>query len=115
MTERRRHPRVESLNLVSVGKVQEGLVGVARTLVVSEGGALLEMAEPYPVHTVFKLELALEGELVPVHAEVRDVAAGDDGLYRVGVRFTDLAPEDRERLERYIAGRRSEEDEDADD
>lgn len=111
MSERRRYPRVESLNLVSVGKVQESLVGVGRTLVVSEGGALLEMAEAYPLHTVFKLELAIEGELVPVHAEVRDVAAAEDGLYRVGVRFTDLAAEDRERLERYIAERKPEEDE----
>jgi len=111
MSERRRYPRVESLNLVSVGKVQESLVGVARTLVMSEGGALLEMAEPYPVHTIFRLDLALEGELMTVDAEVRDVSAGDDGMYEVGVRFVGLAPEDRERLERFIAERRSDDDE----
>lgn len=113
MAERRRYPRVESLNLVSVGKVQESLVGVARTLVMSEGGALLEMAEPYPVHTVFRLDLSLEGDLLSVQAEVRDISAGDDGMYEVGVRFVDLPPEDRERLEQFIAERRSN-DEDGD-
>jgi c-di-GMP-binding flagellar brake protein YcgR len=112
MSERRRYPRVESLNLVSVGEVQESLVGVARTLVVSEGGALLEMPQPYTVHTVFRLDLALGGDLLSVHAEVRDVAAGDDGMYQVGVRFTDLEPADRERLEQFIAERRPADDED---
>jgi len=111
MSERRRYPRVESLNLVSVGEVQESLVGVARTLVVSEGGALLEMTQPYPVHTVFRLDLALGGELLSVQAEVRDVAAGDDGMYQVGVRFTDLEPADRDRLEEFIAERRPDDEE----
>lgn len=110
MTERRRHPRVESLNLVSVGEVHESVVGVARTLVVSEGGALLEMTQPHPLHSVFRLELALEGDLLSVQAEVRDVSAGDDGMYEVGVRFIDLSRPDRDRLERFIAERRSDGD-----
>lgn len=110
MSERRRHPRVESINLVSVGKFKEAMVEVARTLVVSEGGALLELSEPYPVHTLFKLDLAIEDDLLSVDAEVRDVAAGDDGTYRVGVRFVNLDPEAQERLERYVEDRRRDEE-----
>lgn len=109
--ERRRYPRIESLNLVSVGEVRESVVGVARTLVVSAGGALLEMPQPYPVHSIFRLDLALEGELLSVDAEVRDVKAGDDGMYEVGVRFSNLSPGDQVRLERFIAERRSDDEE----
>lgn len=110
MTERRRFPRVESLNLVSVGEVQESLVGLARTMVMSEGGALLEMAKPYPIHTVFRLDLSLEGEVLSVEAEVRDVSASDRETYEVGVRFIDLAPEDQERLDRFVAEKISDEE-----
>ncbi len=108
MPERRQHPRVESLNLVSVGKFQESPVTVARSLILSEGGALLEMTKPYPIHTLFKLDLALGGELMTVQAEVRHVEVADDGSYHTGVQFIDLEPHTKERLETWVETRAEE-------
>jgi len=112
--ERRQFPRVESIHLVSLGDVQgETTIGVARTLEISQGGALLEMAQPYPLHTVFQLDLALGGDLLAVRAEVRNIQAADDGTYRVGIRFARLGPEDRKRLERHLEAKLAERDEEA--
>ena len=102
MQERREHPRVESVNLVSVGKVQEGSMDVARTLVLSEGGALLELTQPYSVHTLFSFDLALENDLLQIQAEVRDVAVTDQGTYRVGVRFVNLDEETHQKLREHL-------------
>ena len=104
--ERRRYPRVESVNLVSMGKIHEDTpVGVGRTLEISAGGALLEMAAPYPRHTVFQLDLALGNELLPVKAEIRHIHAEDDGSYKVGVHFLQLEPAARQRLESHLEAR----------
>lgn len=102
MQERRRYPRVESVNLVSVGKVQEGPLRVARTRVLSEGGALLELAEPCSVHDLITLDLVLEGDLLQVQAEVRDVAVTDVGTYKVGVRFVNLDEEAHQKLREHL-------------
>ena len=110
--ERRQYPRVESIHLVSLGDVQgESTIGVARTLEISKGGALLEMAQPYPLHTVFQLDLALGGDLLTVRAEVRNIQAADDGTYRVGIRFAKLEPGDMERLDRHLEAKLAERDE----
>lgn len=107
--ERRRHPRVESMNLVSVGRSKEGPVEVGRTLVLSEGGALLEMPEPYSLHTVFDLDLALEDEIVKLQAEVRHVRVTENGVYKIGVRFLDLDPAIQARLEEHLEEKLGEE------
>lgn len=110
--ERRQHPRVESIHLVSLGDVQgESTIGVARTLEISQSGALLEMAQPYPLHTVFQLDIALGRDLLPVRAEVRNLQAADDGTYRVGIRFAKLDPDDMERLTRHLEAKLAERDE----
>lgn len=108
--ERRRHPRVESVNLVSVGKVQEGPMRVARTLVLSEGGALLELAESCTVHTLITLDLALEDDLFQVQAEVRDVSATDRGTYKVGVRFVNLDEDAHQKLREHLSEKLQEND-----
>jgi c-di-GMP-binding flagellar brake protein YcgR len=106
--ERRQHPRVDSINLVSLGSLEEDTpVGVARTLMISQGGALLEMAKPYPIHTVFQLDLALGAKVLSIQAEVRHIQARDDQTYRVGIRFIRLEPQDRELLERHLEAKLS--------
>lgn len=113
--ERRQYPRVDSINLVTMGDFgEETPIGVARTLQISEGGALLEMARPYPIHTVFQLDLALGSEILPVRAEVRNIRVLDDGGYQIGVRFAQLRPKDRERLERHLEAKLAELDESKD-
>lgn len=112
MQERRRHPRVESVNLVSVGRVQEGPMRVARTLVLSEGGALLELTEPCSVHTLITLDVALEEDLLQVQAEVRDVAATDRGTYKVGVRFVNLEEDAHQKLQEHLKEKLHDEAED---
>lgn len=109
--ERRQYPRVDSINLVSMGEFgAESPIGVARTLQMSEGGALLEMARPYPIHTVFQLDLALGSEIVPVRAEVRNIRVSDEGKYQIGIRFAQLQPQHRELLERHLEAKLAEQD-----
>lgn len=105
--ERRQYPRVESVNLVSVDETENQPVTVARTLVMSQGGALIETAEPYPVHTLFQLDLVLDGELFPVRAEVRHITATEEDTYKLGVRFMDLSAEHRELLAEHLEERRA--------
>ena len=110
--ERRQHPRVDSIQLVSLGDLDEGTpVGVARTLTISRSGALLEMARPYPIHTVFQLDLALGSEVLSIQAEVRHIQARDDETYRLGIRFIRLGPQDREVLERHLEAKLSDDEE----
>lgn len=110
--ERRQHPRVDSLHLVSLGDLDADTpIGVARTLMISRGGALLEMAKPYPIHTVFQLDLALGSEVLSIQAEVRHIQALDDGTYRLGIRFIRLEPQDQEVLEQHLEAKLSEDDE----
>jgi len=109
--ERRQHPRVDSIHLVSLGDLDEDTpIGVARTLMISQGGALLEMAKPYPIHTVFQLDLALGAEVLSIQAEVRHIQARDDGTYRLGIRFIRLEPQDQELLERHLEAKLSDHD-----
>lgn len=69
----------------------------------SISGALLDTRGPIPLRTELALAISFENERVPVQCEVVRVQEPDwYSLPGVAVRFRELAPEDRSRLEAYI-------------
>jgi hypothetical protein len=98
--DRRREPRVKSLNLVNVSDFTDAglLTGleVGKTLDLSHAGLRLEIHHPVPLRSILGLSLALGDELLEVQGEVRSVEVAGEDAYRVGVRFVDPSPETQE-------------------
>ena len=104
--ERRKHQRIDSLNLLSYLVIdQKGQVvtqGVGRTLNVSEGGILLETHIPLkPEHRV-SLFVALEDDLVDVNGEIVYSTVSEEGKYNTGIAFENPDATSRGILERFI-------------
>ena len=80
--ERRHHPRISALNLISYNCIDETeqivAQGMGRTLNVSEGGILLEThIQIDPKHTL-SLTIGLEEDLVDIKGEVAHSKPGKD-------------------------------------
>ena len=91
--ERRKHPRIDSLNLLSflVTDENEDIVmqWLGRTLNISAGGILLEIHIPLnPKHTV-SLFIALEDDLVDIEGRIMHTRMGEAGKYDTGIAFTE--------------------------
>ncbi len=91
--EKRKHPRSNSLSLLSYVCIDENNEvvgqGMGRTLDLSEDGILLEThATIDPKHTV-SLTIGLEDDLVDIKGKVVHGTTGEDGKYRHGIQFTE--------------------------
>jgi hypothetical protein len=105
--ERRKHSRINSLNLLSYlvtdRKGQVVTQGVGRTLNVSESGILLETHTPVnPDHKV-SLFVALENDLVDVTGTIIYSAISKEAKYHTGIAFENPDEASRQILERFIA------------
>lgn len=94
--EKRRFPRIQSLNIVAdKGKV-------FRTLDLSREGMLVEMDVPAAMGTRLHLDLALGEEILDVQGEVvRHVPQGN-GRIGVGMRFDRLTPRAERAIRDYL-------------
>ena len=104
--ERRKHPRIDALNLLSYLVIdQKGQVvtqGVGRTLNVSEGGVLLETHIPLnPDHKV-SLFVALENDLIDVSGTIVYCKVSEEAKYHTGIAFENPDEASRKILERFI-------------
>lgn len=103
--DRRRHIRVDSLNLSFVCVDDKNTVlyeGMGRTLNVSESGILLEthfLIEP--MQTV-SLTIALEDELVDIKGKVIHSRSGKNNLYETGIQFYNIDPQTIQTLKKFI-------------
>ena len=97
--EKRRYPRIRSLNIVA----DKGRV--FRTLDLSREGMLLEMDQPATVGTKLSMDIALGEEVVEVHGEVMRHVPQDNGRIAVGIRFDRLAPRVERALREYLLKR----------
>ena len=105
--ERRRHTRINSLNLVSyvcIGEDNEVVrQAMGRTLDVTEGGMLLETHVPMdPAHAVL-LTMGAEDDLVDVKGKVVHCGAGKGKRFHSGVQFTRMNSTNLQILKRFIA------------
>jgi hypothetical protein len=105
--EKRRSPRINSLNLLSyLCMDEEGEVvtrGVGRTLNVSKGGILLETHAPIdPTHSL-SLVIAMENDLLDVRGEVVEHWVGEGGKHKTRIRFTEAEGPALDILREFIA------------
>lgn len=95
--ERRRHPRVQSLYLVSYvskeGEVQKSGVSMARTLNVSQVGIGVEIYEPVEVDTLMEMEIAVKENIFSVRGKVIHSRKKPDGHWVIGLAFDEVQEE----------------------
>ena len=103
---KRKHERIDSLNLVYVGVNEDDTLvqqGMGRTLNVSESGILLETHFPIEENSQVVLTLGLKEELIDFRGVVVRLLPGEAGMHKIGIEFADIDVADKEILSRYIA------------
>ena len=95
--ERRRHPRVQSLYLVSYvskeGEVQKSGISMARTVNVSQVGVGVEVYEPIEVDTLMEMEIAVKETIFSVRGKVIHAQRKPDGHWVIGIAFDEVQEE----------------------
>ena len=89
--DRRRHPRIEELFLLTYvnkdGDEQKTPVLMGRTLDISKSGARVEIDDPVKTGSRMEMEIAIKGESSLVHGKVVRVSEGEGGKHEVGIEF----------------------------
>jgi c-di-GMP-binding flagellar brake protein YcgR len=104
--DRRKHARINALNLISYSCIDETVQtvaqGMGRTLNLSEDGILLETHVPIdPKHTV-ALAIGLEDDLINIKGKVVFSMAGGEKQIETGIEFIDTDEAELEILKKYI-------------
>jgi c-di-GMP-binding flagellar brake protein YcgR len=105
--EKRKHSRIDSLNLLNYvysddsgdGSTQ----GMGRTLNVSESGILLEMHAPIQIDDVISLTIGLEEDMVGIKGRVVYTKENEKNMHESGIEFFDVDDKARKTLKKYIA------------
>ncbi|MFP4194898.1 MAG: PilZ domain-containing protein [Desulfosalsimonas sp.] len=92
-TERRRHPRISTLNDVDYilldEKREKADEGRGRAVNLSQSGTLLETQKPLNGRFIILMTMDLDGNRVQVKGKVANTRQSDNpGLYLTGIRFT---------------------------
>ncbi len=119
MSERRREPRVRSIDYVSVAKFDaegfQGGVTLGQTSDLSHDGVRLELTHPLPLRSTVALSLGVSGEVIEVKAVVVSVNEIDGVLCSLGLQFTEVSHEAKAVIHRFLERvRRVEEEGDSD-
>jgi hypothetical protein len=107
--ERRKHPRFSVDLPVEYWKVSDGSKRhPARSTDISEGGLLLYISDQVEIGQNLKVKLFFDSglELKTIEAKVevawKDFRFEEKSDYRIGVKFTDISPEDMENLRSFL-------------
>ena len=90
--EKRRHIRIDSLNLSHITVSEEGEVvyqGMGRTLNVSESGILLETKFQIPAGDMLMISIGLEDDLMELKGQVVFSKEKEPGMHETGIEFID--------------------------
>ncbi|MGD8268213.1 MAG: PilZ domain-containing protein [Desulfobacterales bacterium] len=104
-TEKRKHSRVNALNLSHVAindKPEEVRQAIGRTLNVSESGILLETHFPIQSDQTVSLTIGMEEELIDLRGKVIHLLNGETGKFEMGIQFTDVDEEGVEAIREFI-------------
>jgi hypothetical protein len=106
-TNRRKHPRIKSLNLLSYVCVDENKnivkQGMGRTLDISEGGIMLETHAPIDSQYTVSLTIGLEDDLVTeIDGKVVYSKTGEAGRFESGIEFKKGSEATLQILRKYI-------------
>ncbi len=106
-TERRKHPRFESLNLLSYvcldGNNRAVDQGMGRTLNVSKGGILLETYNPVDSEHTMVLTIGLKDNMVDIKGKIIHFGTDEDGKVKSGTQFIEMDKKTLLTLEAYVA------------
>ena len=104
--ERRHHPRINALNLISYScfDATKSVVaqGMGRTLNVSEDGILLETHVSINPQYVIELAIGLEDELINIKGSIIFSTPGKDEKFEAGIEFVETDDATIEILKKYI-------------
>ena len=103
--EKRKHRRINSLNLSYICLDEEGKAvkqGMCRTLNVSESGLLLETHFPIAAEHTVVLSLGLEDDLVELRGRPIHVHSRNQGVYEVGIELVDPDEKTIKTLQQFI-------------
>jgi c-di-GMP-binding flagellar brake protein YcgR len=105
-TEKRRHPRIESLNLIAYACMDgNGNVinqGMGRTLNVSEIGLLLETVYSLDCEDVMLMGVGIQDELIDIRGRVVHAGVNKDGKHEIGIEFIEIDNRSINILKQYI-------------
>jgi PilZ domain-containing protein len=108
-SDRRRAPRLQGLNLVNAAQFDEkgfyADLAVGRTLDISQRGIRLELSHALPLRSTVSLSVALGSELVELKGTVAHLEAIEEGRCSMGIEFTELGPDARAAIDRYLGER----------
>lgn len=103
--EKRKHRRVDSLNLSYFCEDEKGVVvneGMGRTLNVSESGILLETHFATVPSHYLSLTIAIGDDLVDIRGRIVHSSTGEDGKFQAGIQFLDIDDHALEILKKFI-------------
>ena len=106
--ERRRHPRIDTLELVSFENYEttktELMMGMGKTLDLSLGGMCLESRHALPLGSNLKLSIALVDDVISVEGKIMSLTLTDDLNVKVHIEFDPLTDEAEEKLSKFLDG-----------
>ena len=105
-TEKRQHPRVESLNLMAyICRDENGNVssqGMGRTLNVSETGVLLETYYPIECEDILLMDIGIQDELIDLKGKVIHSGINQEGKSETGIEFVEVDEKSMTILKKFI-------------
>jgi len=106
INDKRHHPRINALNLISYNCIDatKNVVaqGMGRTLNVSEDGILLETHVLIDPKYTVELAVGLEDELINIKGSIIYSSLGKDEKYEAGIEFVETDDASIEILKKYI-------------
>jgi c-di-GMP-binding flagellar brake protein YcgR len=104
--EKRKHSRIDSLNLLNYVYSDESgdgsTQGMGRTLNVSESGILLETHTPIDVNNVISLTIGFEEDVVEIKGRIIYTKENENKMSESGIEFFDIDENAKETLKKYI-------------
>jgi c-di-GMP-binding flagellar brake protein YcgR len=76
--------------------------GMGRTLNVSTTGILLETYDAIPGCKTVDMEIAMHDDIIKASGIVAHSTEEEDNSYHTGIQFTQISPEDRETIGKFI-------------
>jgi len=102
--------QLRTITKIEVSLEKNGRFVLGRSVNISASGMLLEVDRMLPGDGVVRLHFYLPGDAVPLQLEAQVLRAEFSGtMAKYGMRFIDLQPAERERIERYVHRLRSRE------
>lgn len=106
INEKRNHPRISALNLISYTCIDETdkivAQGMGRTLNISEDGILLETHVAIDPRYSIALAIGLEDELINLKGSVIHSTSGKNEKFEAGIEFVETDDTTIDVLKKYI-------------